>query len=73
MNKAMLKSIMALYGDTVNDLADFLGLTPQSVYNKMNETEMSSGKKAEFGQREIRLMSERYNFNAKQIKDIFFN
>ena len=73
MNKAMFKSIMALYGDTVNDVADFLGLTPQSVYNKMNETEMPSGKNAEFGQREIRLLSERYKLTAKQIKEVFFN
>ena len=72
MNKALLKSIMALYGDTVTDLADALRLTPQSVYNKMNETKMKSGKNAEFGQGEIRQIKERYNLTEVQVDQIFF-
>ena len=73
MNKQMLKSIMALNGDTVTDLAQCLNLSPQSVYNKINETKLASGCKAEFGQNEIRLIRERYNLNAKQVEAIFFN
>lgn len=73
MNKALLKSIMTLHGDTVNDMARFLSLTPQSVYYKINETKMASGKKAEFGQWEIRQIKERYNLSPEQVEAIFFN
>lgn len=64
---------MTLHGDTVNDLAQHLCLTPQSVYYKMNETKMPSGKKAEFGQGEIRRIKERYHLTPKQVEEIFFN
>ena len=73
MNKALLKSIMALHGDTVADLANVLCLTPQSVYSKMNETRMSSGRKAEFGQGEIRVIRDHYNLDAEQLEAIFFS
>lgn len=73
MNKALLRSIMALHNDTTNDLADFLCLTPQSVSYKINEKIMPSGKKAEFGQGEIRRIKERYNLTAEQVEEIFFN
>lgn len=73
MNKALLKSIMTLHGDTVNDLAQTLCLTPQSVYYKMNETRTASGRKAEFSQGEIRRIRERYNLNAEQTEAIFFS
>ena len=73
MNKALLKSIMTLHGDTVIDMAQFLCLTPQSVYYKMNETKMASGKKAEFGQGEIKRIKERYNLTPDQVELIFFN
>lgn len=72
MNKALLKSIMVMYGDTVKDLGQFLGISRQSVYNKMNETEMPSGKKAEFGQKEIKKIRDRYKLTAKQVEEIFF-
>jgi hypothetical protein len=73
MNKALLKSIMALHNDTTNDLADFLCLTPQSVSYKINEKIMPSGKTAEFGQGEIRRIKDRYNLSAEQVEEIFFN
>lgn len=73
MNKALLKSIMALHGDTVNDLAELLCLTPQSVYSKMNESRLPSGRNAEFGQGEIRIIREHYNLDAEQVDAIFFN
>jgi hypothetical protein len=73
MNKALLKSIMTLHGDTVSDLAHYLCLTPQSVYYKMNETKMASGKKAEFGQGEIRRIKERYNLDPEQVEAVFFS
>lgn len=73
MNKALLKSIMTLHGDTVNDLANLLCLSPQSVYSKMNETRMASGRNAEFGQGEIRIIREHYNLDAEQVEAIFFS
>ena len=67
MNTAMLKSIMALNGDTIAALADFLGKTPQSVSDKINE------RGTEFKQGEIARIKERYRLNATQIEEIFFN
>ena len=37
MNKELLRSIMALHGDTNKDLAELLGITEQSVSCKINE------------------------------------
>lgn len=62
-----------MHGDKVKDLAEFLCISTQSVYNKMNETKMSSGKRAEFGQHEIRQIRKRYNLTAEQVEKIFFN
>ena len=67
MNKAMLKSVMALHGDTIADLANYLNLTPQSVVNKMGE------KRTEFKQGEISMIKARYNLTAEQLEQIFFN
>ncbi len=66
MNGALLKSIMVLNGDTVRDLAKFLGKTPQSVSDKINE------RGTEFKQGEIALIKERYNLSAEQVESIFF-
>lgn len=67
MNGAMLKSIMVLNGDTIRDLADYLGRTPQSVSDKINE------RGTEFKQGEIAAIKERYNLSADQVEAIFFN
>ena len=66
MNKDLLRSIMVLYGDTNKDLADYLGITEQSVSNKINENG------TEFKLREIRLMRIRYNLTSNQVDLIFF-
>jgi hypothetical protein len=71
MNKLLLKSIMALHGDSVPDLAELIGKTPQTVYNKMNEYEVN-GKKQEFTQGEITIIAEHYKMTAEQLKDVFF-
>lgn len=73
MNKELLKSIMVLNNDTNKDLAMFLGITEQSVSNKINETPLSSGKKAEFKQGEINKIRERYNLDAEKLEAVFFN
>ena len=66
MKKELLRSIMVLHGDTNKDLADYLGITEQSVSNKINENG------TEFKQGEIRLIRTRYNLTSDQVDRIFF-
>ena len=66
MKKELLRSIMVLHGDTNKSLADYLGITEQSLSNKINEND------TEFKQGEIKLIKNRYNLTADQIDLIFF-
>ena len=66
MRKELLRSIMVLHGDTNKDLADYLGITEQSVSNKINENG------TEFKQGEIRLIRDRYSLTSDQVDRIFF-
>jgi predicted transcriptional regulator len=66
MNSKLLKSFMALHGDSNRDLAKLLHITEQSVSAKINE------KGTEFRQGEIALIRDRYNLNAEQVEAIFF-
>lgn len=66
MKKELLRSIMVLHGDTNKDLADYLGITEQSVSNKINENG------TEFKQGEIRRIRARYNLTSDQVDLIFF-
>lgn len=66
MNKELLRSIMVLNGDTNKDLADYLGITEQSLSNKINENG------TEFKQGEMRLIKVRYNLTCDQVDLIFF-
>lgn len=66
MKKELLRSIMVLHGDTNKDLGDYLGITEQSVSNKINENG------TEFKLREIRLIKKRYNLTNEQVDLIFF-
>ena len=66
MNKNLLRSVMVLHGDTNKDLAEYLGITKQSVSAKINETN------AEFKQGEIAKIRDRYNLSADQVEAIFF-
>lgn len=67
MDKAKLRSIMALHGDTFRDLANLLGISEQSVSNKMNE------KRTEFKQGEISKIQAHYNLTAEEVVEIFFS
>ena len=58
---------MVLFGDTQGDLAEALDISQQRLSAKMNET---NG--AEFNQREIRIIRERYNLTAEELSLIFF-
>jgi hypothetical protein len=62
---------MALHGDTIRDLAEFLGISPQSVSYKINEKVINKDK-IEFKQGEIAAIKERYNLSADQVEAIFF-
>jgi predicted transcriptional regulator len=66
MNKELLRSIMALHGETNKDLADLLGITEQSVSGKINE------KGTEFKQGEIAKIKDHYNLSPEQVESIFF-
>jgi hypothetical protein len=65
MNKGLLRSIMVMYGDTNKTLAAFLGISEQSVSNKINENG------TEFKKGEILKIKERYNLTCDQVDLIF--
>lgn len=66
MNAKLLRSVMVLHGDTNASLADFLGITEQSVSNKINENG------TEFKQGEIAKIKTRYNLDSDMVDRIFF-
>ena len=66
MNKALLRSIMVLHGDTNKDLADYLGISEQILSKKINENG------TEFKQGEIKRIKVRYDLSADQVDSIFF-
>lgn len=66
MNKELLRSVMALHGDTNKDLATLLCLSEQSISSKINENG------TEFKQGEIARIREKYNLTPEQVAEIFF-
>ena len=66
MNKDLLRSVMVLHGDTNRSLAAFLGISEQSLSNKINENG------TEFRQGEIAQIKARYNLTSEQVDLIFF-
>jgi len=66
MNTKLFRSVMVLHGDTNASLAAFLGITEQSVSNKINENG------TEFKQGEIAKIKARYNLDSDQVDRIFF-
>lgn len=68
MNERLLRSKMVLHGDTNNTLAEALGITPQRLSAKINET---NG--AEFTQREIKIIIVRYSLTDSEVISIFFS
>lgn len=67
MNKNKLESVMKLHGDTGTSLSNYLGIARSTFSAKLNET---NG--AEFTQREISAIKKKYNLNATDVVDIFF-
>lgn len=66
MNGKLLRSIMILNGDTNASLAEYLGITEQSVSNKINENG------TEFKQGEISKIKTRYKLGSAMVDRIFF-
>lgn len=66
MNSKLMRSVMLLNGDTNATLAEYLGITEQSVSNKINE------KGTEFKQGEITKIKARYNLDCDMVDRIFF-
>ena len=66
MNKALMRSIMVMHGDTNASLGEFLGISEQSVSNKINENG------TEFKQGEIARIKVRYNLDSDMVDRIFF-
>lgn len=66
MDKRLLRSIMARYGDTNASLAEYLGITEQSVSNKINENG------TEFKQGEISKIKAKYGLDSEMVDRIFF-
>ena len=66
MNGKLLRSIMVLHGDTNATLAEFLGISEQSVSNKINENG------TEFKQGEITRIKARYGLDSDMVDQIFF-
>ena len=66
MNSKLLRSVMVMFGDTNESLAEFLGISAQSVCNKINENG------TEFKQGEIAKIKARYNLDGEMVDRIFF-
>lgn len=66
MDINLLRSKMALKGDSQNDLAAALGITPTALSSKMTQT-------YDFKQSEINAIAKRYDLTGDEIKQIFFS
>ena len=67
MNKQLFKSLMVLNGDTNASLAEFLGISVQSVCNKINE---KNGQ--EWKQGEMLMIKKRWNLSGEMVDRVFF-
>jgi len=65
VNKKLLESKMKLFGDSNVTLAKYLGITPQSLSAKKNES-------VDFKQCEIVKIKDRYKLTAEEVNNIFF-
>lgn len=63
--KWKLRVLMDIYGDSLEDLANYLGITYQTLSKKMNS-------RVDFTLSELRLIQKRYNLTAEQVYDTFF-
>ena len=74
INKKLLKSKMALYGDDQNALAVALGITIQRLSAKMNAKQVTEKvKAAAFTLAEVRIIMERYSLTPEEVVAIFLS
>ena len=66
VNKKLLSSKMALFGDTQQELANALGVSISSLNAKINDKSM-------FNADEITKIKERYHLTPDDVDLIFFN
>lgn len=67
MQKRLLRSKMILFGDTCKDLANDLGIAPNTFSAKLNR---KNG--AEFSQQELDFLRKRYRLSDAEFVEIFF-
>lgn len=65
LNVQLLKSKMTLYNDTQEDLAEYLGMTRNTLLSRLNE-------KSYFTNKEIYLIKIRYSLTDEEVILIFF-
>lgn len=66
MKRWILKQHMEDNKDTMESLAEALGIVPNTLYKKMQ------GKVLEFTQSEIQAIAKRYNLSVDEVSNIFF-
>lgn len=64
MNIRLLKSKMVLAGDSVTDLAEYLGQTPANVFKKFSGNTV-------FSLQDVSAISKRYNLTNAEVYEIF--
>lgn len=65
MNKNAFKAAMVYHGDTQKVVADVLGISAQTIGDKLNGM-------TDFTQSEIQVLAERYKLTPAQVDEIFF-
>ncbi|WP_265460298.1 XRE family transcriptional regulator [Enterococcus sp. HY326] len=68
MNKKGLRILLISNDETQGKLANYLGISEQTLSKKINEKDGAG-----FNQSEIKLIKERYGLDAKQVDNIFFS
>lgn len=67
MDKNRLRSVMVLFGDTSETLANHLGISQSAFSKKINEKSAAG-----FTQPEIMRIKEKYSLSGEDIDHIFF-
>lgn len=65
MNKTAFRAVMVFNGDDQKKVADALGISAQTVSDKLNGI-------TDFKQSEIQALAERYKLTPAQVDEIFF-
>lgn len=67
MNKDKLLGLIREHGDSQEALANYLGITRNTLYRKINEVDGSS-----FDEREMSAIAKRYNLDESVFLNVFF-